>query len=113
MRKKKDAKADYELYKSKGICTSCHKNKASDGYGICEACLKQKRQYYQKNIEHFRAIDRARYAKRKADGICVICGKRPAVPGKKCCVKCAEKQREAAKIYYQRRAAREAEANVR
>ena len=113
MDKKEESKFYYNQYKSKGICTACHRNKVSDGHTICDACLERKRQYRLKNIERIKAADKARYAKCKADGICCYCRKEPAIPGRVYCTKCAEKISESGKIYYQRRAAREAKANVR
>lgn len=82
VKEKTKRKEDYYFLKSVGICTTCRKKKAIDGYVTCAECLEKKILY---NDKYFRRDDikerervrrKKRYDEHKAKGICLNCNKK-------------------------------------
>lgn len=95
-------KERYRYRKSQGLCTSCGKEKAEEGYTKCHNCriiaakYMKKRRFTIQDYDKKSDKQKESYRKCKEQGICVVCKKAPAVVGVRC-ESCAEKKRISAK----------------
>ena len=91
------SKADYDFYKSIGICVRCHKNSAEPNKVMCFECADKERENNrnkrERNIESFKKRDSDQYYRLKEQGICTCCKHEKAVPRKTKCAKCLAKIR--------------------
>ena len=83
-------KERYHLYKDKGICVSCYKEKATQGGVFCDKCREKRNKAHKDDYEW-----------RKEKGICVNCGKEYACYGLLLCHDCWEKSYVRNKQYYE------------
>lgn len=90
-------KADYDFYKSLGICVRCHKENAEPGRVMCYECQDKEseinRRSRERNLEREKTRDLDKYYRLKVEGICTYCKRRPADPGKTKCNACLAKIR--------------------
>lgn len=91
------SKADYDFYKSIGICVRCHKRTAEPHKIMCLECadkekIHDKSKRY-RNISYIKKKDLDKYYLLKQQGICTYCKHEKAVPGKTKCAKCLAKIR--------------------
>lgn len=87
MNSKETNKANYQFYKSHGICVQCGNYKAAPGRVRCEVCLAQNtessaRRHREKPVSTKEYSKNLR-EKRKANGQCIWCGK-PLSKNSKC-----------------------------
>lgn len=91
------SKADYDFYKSIGICVRCYKRAAEPNKVMCIECAdKEKihdRAKRQRNISSMKKKDLGKYYLLKQQGICTYCKHEKAIPGKTKCAKCLAKIR--------------------
>ena len=91
------SKAEYDFYKSIGICVRCHKNQAEPNRVMCLECIDKEsdrsRDSRKRNISIARKRDLEKYYSLKEQGICTYCKHEKAVPGKTKCSKCLIKIR--------------------
>lgn len=90
-------KADYNFYKSIGICVRCHKNMAEPNKIMCLECADMERvrdkEKRKRNHESEKKRDLDKYYWLKSQRICTYCKHEKAVPGKTKCKKCLVKIR--------------------
>lgn len=90
-------KAEYDFYKSIGICVRCHKRAAEPNKVMCLECADKERMNDKKkrerNIDSEKKSDLDKYYWLKEQGICTYCKHEKAVPGKTKCKKCLAKIR--------------------
>lgn len=91
------SKADYDFYKSIGICVRCHKWPAEPNKVMCLECADNEkihdRAKRQRNISYMKKNDLDKYYLLKQQGICTYCKHEKAVSGKTKCAKCLAKIR--------------------
>lgn len=76
-------KADYNFYKSIGICVRCHKNPAKPNRVMCDECLEKSRKTASENRKVLKTM-----------GICPRCGKNKLFGNEKMCIECSAKMYE-------------------
>jgi len=90
-------KADYDFYKSIGICVRCHKRVAEPNKVMCFKCADMERikgkEKRKRNHESEKKRDLDKYYRLKEQGVCTYCKHEKAVPGKTKCKKCLVKIR--------------------
>lgn len=106
---------NYYWLKEHGYCTSCGREQAEPGRGVCLVCKmkirEQRKARRRKRKAENPEAEKQRLAKksekereqrlvRAAQGLCTTCGKRPAEAGKKRCAVCGAKGRTANKKWY-------------
>lgn len=74
------SKADYDFYKSIGICVRCHKNPAEQNRVMCAGCLEKSRKATFENRKFLKTM-----------GLCPRCGKNKLFGDEKMCLECREK----------------------
>ena len=88
-------KADYDFYKSIGICVRCHKRVAEPNKVMCFKCADMERikgkEKRKRNHESEKKRDLDKYYRLKEQGVCTYCKHEKAVPGKTKCKKCLAK----------------------
>lgn len=88
-------KADYDFYKSIGICVRCHKRIAEPNKVMCLECADMERirdrEKREQNLESEKKRDLDKYYWLKSQRICTYCKHEKAVPGKTKCKKCLAK----------------------
>lgn len=88
-------KADYDFYKSIGICVRCHKRVAEPNKVMCFKCADMERvrdrEKRERNHESEKKRDLDKYYWLKSQRICTYCKHEKAVPGKTKCKKCLAK----------------------
>ena len=79
-------KADYDFYKSIGICVRCHKNMAEPNKIMCFECADMERvrdkEKRKRNHESEKKRDLDKYYRLKEQGVCTYCKHEKAVSGK-------------------------------
>lgn len=89
------SKADYDFYKSIGICVRCHKRIAEPNKVMCLECADKERMNAKKkrerNIDLEKKRDLDKYYWLKSQRICTYCKHEKAVPEKTKCKKCLAK----------------------
>ena len=88
-------KADYDFYKSIGICVRCHKRVAAPNKVMCFKCADMERikgkEKRKRNHESEKKRDLDKYYRLKEQGVCTYCKHEKAVSGKTKCKKCLPK----------------------
>lgn len=88
-------KADYDFYKSIGICVRCHKRVAAPNKVMCFKCADMERikgkEKRKRNHESEKKRDLDKYYRLKEQGVCTYCKHEKAVSGKTKCKKCLAK----------------------
>lgn len=91
------SKADYDFYKSIGICVRCHKRTAEPHKIMCLECSDKEKIHDKskrhRNISYIKKKDLDKYYLLKQQGICTYCKHEKAVPGTTKCAKCLAKIR--------------------